>query len=981
VEAAAMYVTLERPDDAITTWEQVLAVAPERRDAVEALETLYRTQGRWPEVVDLYERRLGFATTIDEAVALRVQLGEIHEKHLRDFETAIDNYSAALSGDQRNQTALLAVERYLVDPDLRVVTAEVLEPIYVGQHRWKDLIRVYEARLESASDPRDRLKLTRFVARLYEEQLEDFDNASVWYAKVFREAPGDQAVRDQLQRLASMVDNWAFVAATYQGYLDDEAGESPELREVAIAAATIYDRRLGDIDHAFAAYRRALSIVLDDAIPNERELVRRLEELLARTERWADLVAVYDDAITRATDELRLELLTKRARLLEQGLGDTQKAIEGWRDVVLTTEGAGGSTGVSPIEVGYREAVSELDRLYRGRGQWRDLVDLYESRLTRSQNPTEIAELRLALADVHETQLQDLGAAIDQHENVIKEMRLWERAVASLERLVVHEQYRERIAELLEPVYREQDWWQKLVVILDAKLDYIRDPLDQVATLHEIATIHEDRGGALDLALSALARGWRIDVAEDDSLAKLLSLAGKLEAWDDTVSTLEGGASGAANSDLAAGLWARAAEIHESHRGDLPRAIAAWRKVEEARPDDVIALAALDRLLAVEGRVADLVVVVARRAELSEDAGVRLVLLHRVAALYEEVLEDREHAIAAYKNVLGVDDTDTAALDALERLYRQSIAGGATTNIGRDLAQILERKIELSTDVKVRAELRHAAAKVHEDQLDDIYQAIGQLTAILDDDAGEAGALAELDRIYSKQKMWPELLDIVDRRSLLAAAARDRADLAFRAAKLVDNELADPDAAIPRYGAVLQVLPAHDQGRAALEALMAKDQFVEAAASILERVYRTDGDAAGLVGVYERRLAAGVGDQKADWAALADVHESLANQPEDAFAVWSRAIGASPEDTSLLEPLLRLAAAQTLWRDLAGRLDHLLGETLGPDVEQLYAMTLGEISEDKLGDLEAAARAYERAANSGEPRPALTALERVLARG
>ena len=59
--------------------------------------------------------------------------------------------------------------------------------------------------------------------------------------------------------------------------------------------------------------------------------------------------------------------------------------------------------------------------------------------------------------------------------------------MAALERLVIHEEHRERIAELLEPVYREQDWWQKLVVILDAKLDYIRDPIDQITTLHEIA--------------------------------------------------------------------------------------------------------------------------------------------------------------------------------------------------------------------------------------------------------------------------------------------------------------------------------------------------------------------------------------------------------------------------------------------------------------------------------------------------------------
>jgi tetratricopeptide (TPR) repeat protein len=968
VEAAELYVSLGRPDDAISTWEQVLAVAPERRDAVDALEHLYRTQGRWPDVVDLYERRLGFATTVEEAVALRVQLGEIHEKHLRDFETAIDNYSAALSGDQRNAVALAAVERYLIDPDLRVVAAEVLEPIYVGQQRWNDLIRVYEARLESTSDPRDRLKLTRFVARLYEEQLEDFEHASQWYAKVFRESPGDQAIRDQLQRLASMIDNWAFVAQTYQGYLDDEAGESPELREVAVAAALIYDRRLNDVDRAFAAYRRALAILIDNAVPSERELIRRLEELLARASKWPELVSVYDDVIARADDALRRESLTKRARLLEQGVGDAGKAIEGWRDVVLSVEGE------PAAEAAYREAVTELDRLYRARGQWRDLVDLYEARLSRSQHPVEIAELRLAIADVHEQQLQDLNAAIDQHDQVIAEGALWERAVASLERLVVHEQYRERIAELLEPVYREQDWWQKLVVILDAKLDYVRDPIDQIATLHEIAGIHEDRGGALDLALAALARAWRIDVADEESLAKLLGLAARLEAWDDVVATLEGGATGAPNSDLSGGLWARAAEIHENHRSDRPRAIAAWRKVDEARPDDITALGALDRLLALEGRTTDLVVVVARRAELSEDAGVRLVLLHRVAALYEEVLEDREKAIAAYKNVLGVDDSDPTALDALERLYRVS------PNSSRDLVQILERKIELSADVAQRGALRHAAAKVYETELSDVYQAISQLSAILDDDAGEQTALGELDRIYTKQKMWPELLDIVDRRSLLAVAARDRADLAYRAAKLVETEQSDPDAAIPRYGAVLGIHPPHEQARAALEALMRNDAYVDATTQILERTYRAEHDAVGLARIYERRLALSPIDYKADWASLAEVTENLARDPVSAFGVWSRAIAATPEDTSILDHLVRLAMQETLWRDLAGRLDHLLGESLPPDVEQTYAIKLGEISEDKLADLDAAARAYERAANAGEPHAALTALERVLAR-
>ncbi len=973
VEAAGLYVKLARPDDAISTWEQVLQLAPERGDAAYALEALYSQQGRWPDVVDLCERRLGFVTSIDEAVALRVQLGEIHEKRLHDIETAVDNYAAALSGNPRHQGALVAVERYLDDPDVRALAAEVLEPIYVAQHRWTDLVRVYEAKLGGASDPRDRLRLTRFVARLYEEQLEDFENASHWYARVFREAPADPTSRDQLQRLASVVGNWAFVAETYQSFLDDESGESPEAREIAIAAATIYDRRLDSSDQAFAAYRRALAIPAEGVIPDERELIRRVEELLSRARKPAELVLVYDDVIARGDDDLRREALVKRARLVESGLGELGRAIDGWREVVLAVDGAGTPVG----EAAYREAVGELERLYRSRKQWRDLVELLESRLARSAEAQETAELRLRLADLHETELADIGAALDQYEHVIAEHRLWDRAVAALERLVVHESQRERIVELLEPVYRDQDWWQKLVVILDAKLAFIHDPLDQILTLHEIAEIHENRGGALDLALEALARAWRIDVAEDDSLAKLLSLAGKLEAWDEVVRTLEDGAANAPSAEMSAGLWSRAAEIHESRRNDNLHAIAAWRKVEEARPDDMIALAALDRLLALEGRVPELVQVVARRAELSEDGGVRLVLLHRVAALYEDVLGDKPHAIEAYKSVLGVDDTDISALDSLERLYRD--AGD-----GRELAETLERKIELTADVATRQGLRHAAAQVYETQLVDIYQAIGQLTAVLDDDAGEPSALGELDRIYAKEKMWPELLDIVDRRALLAIASKDRADLAHRAAQLVERELVDPDAAIPRYGAVLQVLPAHQPARAALEALMAQDEHVAATSALLERVYRADRDAAGLVRVYERRLAIPSDDpaaRRADWTALADVHETIEARPENAFAVWARAIAAEPEEIDLLQPLLRLAEARpALWQELANQLDGLLRGALPPEAEQAYAMRLGQIAEDRLGALDRAAAAFERASHGPEPRSALAALERVLAR-
>ncbi len=90
VEAAGLYRQRKRHDDAITTWEKVLEVAPERGDAIYALEELYSEQQRWHDVSRSRRASTVVCTSIDSTAALRVQLGELHEKRLHDLEAAIE---------------------------------------------------------------------------------------------------------------------------------------------------------------------------------------------------------------------------------------------------------------------------------------------------------------------------------------------------------------------------------------------------------------------------------------------------------------------------------------------------------------------------------------------------------------------------------------------------------------------------------------------------------------------------------------------------------------------------------------------------------------------------------------------------------------------------------------------------------------------------------------------------------------------------
>ena len=84
------------------------------------------------------------------------------------------------------------------------ILIEVLEPIFASRHDWARLIETYKIRRDANDDLELKSELTRKIARLYEEQLEDLDQAFEWYGKLFVEQPGEKKVRDILTRLAGI---------------------------------------------------------------------------------------------------------------------------------------------------------------------------------------------------------------------------------------------------------------------------------------------------------------------------------------------------------------------------------------------------------------------------------------------------------------------------------------------------------------------------------------------------------------------------------------------------------------------------------------------------------------------------------------------------------------------------------------------------------------------------------------------------------
>jgi len=151
-----------------------------------------------------------------------------------------------LAGDPDHPGAIKMLEGMLDDIAVQGPAAELLEPVYAGRADWPALIKIGEIRLVQVEEPAKRLAWTKRIARLYEEQLEDYDSALRWYGKVFQEAPTERLSSEQLLRLAGKLNRWQEAASLLAGYLEGELSEEPAVLDIV--------RRTAERGHGLLVY-------------------------------------------------------------------------------------------------------------------------------------------------------------------------------------------------------------------------------------------------------------------------------------------------------------------------------------------------------------------------------------------------------------------------------------------------------------------------------------------------------------------------------------------------------------------------------------------------------------------------------------------------------------------------------------------------------------------------------------------------------
>jgi tetratricopeptide (TPR) repeat protein len=965
VQLGTLAETLGRLDDAIAAYERVLEIAPRERDAAQALDRLYTKAERWADLARLLETLIERGALPErDLVEIRYRLAQIEHDRRSDREAALEQLRVVLAGDPDHPGAIQMLEGMLDDIAVQGAAAALLEPVYAARADWPSLIKIGEIRLIQVDEPAARVAWTKRIARLYEEQLEDYDNALRWYGKVFQESPAERLSLEQLLRLAGKLGRWQDAASLLAGYLEGELGEEPHVLEIVRRTAEIFDRELGDRDEANKYYRR-----LYDARPDDANVIRAYEAALERWAAWLPLRELVDEQAGRAADPAaRIALLRRSAKLDEEQLDERDRAVGTLREALEVDPSDGG-------------VAAELERMLAAGERWHDLADLLGSRIERVTETPERDVLTLRLAKLLEVQIADPPAAVDRYAEVLQRSPTQRDAIAALEGLAAAGVDRYRIAVILEPVYRRAGDLPKLVGALDAELESVDDRAERVRILREMADIHQ-RLGRVDLAFECRSRAWLADVDARQTLDEMEALGMAAQLHAPLCAALEKGAVEAGDPDLQAELWAHAARLLEDPLGRAADAVEAWRSALAARPDDRDAFFALERLFSGAARSAELVEILERHLEITPDAEERKGMAKRVAVLYEDALKQPEQAVRAWETVLEIDPTEVEALESLAQLH---LARGAH----RELVEVYSRKLEL-TDASRKGERRMLlmlSARIHESNLEEADQAIVELRRVLEENPGDPEALANLDRILGAEGRHADLVEVLDARAAGERTPAARDELAFRAARVVETELSDVEGAIARYQKILAVSSHHLPALEALFAIARADDYRLSAIAVLEPVLRAAKAWAGVIELCELRLS--VEDDPANRIALlgeiARVEERERGDADRAFAAWARALTEDPAETAPREALERLAATAGDWQRLADVYAERMDATFDASLQLSLAMRLAALYENELG---AVAGSLDRAADflrkarslPGDEAPVLAALERILRR-
>ncbi len=816
---------------AVRHYRRVLELDPKHLGAADSLDRIFRNAERYQELSQVLQQKAEILDDVGEKKAALYQAASIEIDVLERADEAVAAYLKVLELDAE---------------DLHAIDA--LIKLHLGLSRWQDLLAMYVRKVELAGDPEEKKRIYYQIGAVYEHELGNVAASIDTYQHVLELDPDDLAALGRLDVLYQAAKNWPELLTVLQ-HEAELAGDPAESVSYQYRIAELYERHLDDLARALELYRELLQQAPDhqptiDALEGIKGGTRDplgaaqvLESIYDASGEWARLVSVLEVQVAAADDAYqKVDLLHRIARLHEEMLSDHRAAFDTYARAVA-------------LDSANEESLSNLERLAMVVDRWRDVAALYDVELAKlAGDPDRFVELGSRLAQIFETQLEDVESAIGRYGQVLGAESDNSSALRALDRLY---SLTERWPELARTLVREAEVSQSPDEILElrhrlgeAYQTRMNDLGAAIGAYREVLNSAPEHAPTLAALEGLFAAGVRqSEIGE--IVAPLYEAAGE---WEKLAGVLEAELAHLTEAGARLALYYRIAELHEERLVSLDGALGVFVRALKEFPADERGLDDVERLAgAIDGGWETLANAYADVLGLHSEKTVQTSIGKRLARVFENELADPSKAEETYRYVLGVDPLEAEALANLDRIY-------TSLEQWPELAHTLEQRVLATAEPYELAELYGRLGQVYEERLVQLDDAVRAFRRIFDDlDRTNDQAILALERIFEQKGAAAELRVVLERQLENATGDVQEAEIRAKLARLFSDRLNDVPGAVEMWKSVLDLRGEDPEALGALANLFERLGQWSELCDVLERHYDIAPDDEARVGVLLRR--------------------------------------------------------------------------------------------------------------------------------
>jgi tetratricopeptide (TPR) repeat protein len=829
---------VQRLDLALPWLTRAIELEPAHDRALAELCQVYRKAQQWQELGQTLLRRADVAPP-NLARDLRAEAAEILVGKMGNPDAAQDLYQAVLNEDPGHAAAADGLARLLkANGD----TARAL--------------RVLEGRAQALSGEERQAALAD-IAETYEVELDKLSDAERTYRQILKENPKSLDALRGLDRIL-----------TRDGRYEDLLDVLKKQLELAVTARqkiALYERIAGVYDEEFLDHQKAaeaLEAVLD-LDPQRATAANDLARHLRVLDRYEELADLYEGQFRAAgTDERRVEVGMQLGRVLGEQLKQTERAISVYEQVL----------SLAPSHAG---ALDALATLRAASGDAHAALRAIEELAEQASTPEARAEQYLRAAAMLETQGDSAGAL----------MRYKFAADASPNNPTITRKVRQK--------YLEHKNFGAAVELIEEELGRTQGAAARAKLSGEMALICQRHLSDEKRAAAAAQVALQLDPTNPEALRvqgriayaeqRYTEAAKRLESFIPQLSTLD-------EDEAVETAFVYVDALAES--GQVDKALTMADGLLQVLSVDSSALLRVAELSAEHGApertLAVCDVLLDRHDSVLGGGELSAVLRRRGEALFK--LGRAQDAIDSLERAIRADSSSPLGFRALGKVY-------AAREEWERVIETRYRELELvEGDERVQTLIEIgevAAGKLHNTD----YAARALLLA-LDERPNDRNILARLMQLYSAEKDWPQLIEVITRLAEVVDDEKQKGKYLHTAAMVAARELGEPTRALEYVDLALEADPDNEQ--AFTEGVKLRKQL---------------RDYEGLKDMFKRRAQELAGrEDKGDLLdvlqQLGDIYEHQLSRRDQAIRVFESALELDADNARLSERLATLYSAE-----------------------------------------------------------------------